>query len=136
MWLIASVIGKSDAGRERVQPKYKRMIKKMVEKETESGAQGDGQWVLYILRCRNDTFYTGVTKDMDRRLKMHRAGKASLYTKTRRPVRLIYYEHCAGRAQALVREYEVKALPRRGKEALVASCANPSAILKKGKNDG
>ena len=117
-------------------PKYKRMIKKMAEKGTASGTQADGQWVLYILRCRNDTFYTGVTKDMGRRLKMHQAGKASLYTRTRLPVRLIYYEYCAGRAQALVREYEVKALPRRGKEALVASCSDPLTILKKGKDDG
>ena len=108
----------------------------MEEKETPSKIQADGQWFLYILRCRNDTFYTGVTKDIDRRLKMHQAGKASLYTRTRRPVQLIYYECCAGRAQALVREYEVKALPRRSKEALIASCANPSAILKKGKEDG
>lgn len=108
----------------------------MEEKETASGAQADGPWVLYILHCRNDTFYTGITKDIHRRLKMHQAGKASLYTRTRRPVRLIYYEYCDGRAQALVREYKVKALPRRGKEALVASCADPSAILRKGKDDG
>jgi len=79
----------------------------------------DKGWILYILRCQNDTFYTGVTKDLGRRLKMHNEGKASRYTRARLPVELIYYEDCASRAQALARECEVKALSRSEKEQLV-----------------
>ncbi len=80
----------------------------------------DKGWFLYILRCQNDTFYTGVTKDLERRVKMHNDGKASRYTRARLPVKLIYHEDCASRAQALVRECRVKALTRKQKEKLVA----------------
>lgn len=99
----------------------------MKEMEAFGQRRPDGGWFLYILRCRGDTFYTGVTKDLERRLKMHNNGKASSYTRARRPVALVYYEECAGRARALVRECEVKALSRRKKEALVSG---------KGKNNG
>jgi putative endonuclease len=112
------------------------MIRKMGAKEAVVEPQPEGQWVLYILHCQSDTFYTGVTKDIDRRLRMHHEGKASRYTRVRRPVRLIYYEHCTSRAQALIRECEVKALSRRRKEILISSCLEPLAILKKGKDDG
>ena len=81
----------------------------------------DQGWFLYILRCSTDTLYTGVTKDLQHRLKMHNDGKASRYTRVRRPVQLIYYEDCASRAQALVRECKVKALSRKEKEKLVKS---------------
>jgi len=92
----------------------------MVAKEISGENQPDRGWYLYILRCQSDTFYTGVTKDLKRRLKMHNEGKASRYTRARRPVKLIYYEDCASRATALVREYKVKALTRKGKEKLIS----------------
>ncbi len=78
-------------------------------------------WFLYILECSDGSFYTGVTKDVDRRLSEHNAGKASKYTRLRLPVRLRYTEKCAGRTEALVRECQVKALPRAKKEALVSA---------------
>lgn len=108
----------------------------MKDKETDGHLPSDGQWFLYILRCRSDTFYTGITKDIGRRLKMHNDGKASRYTRARRPVRLIYYEHCASRAQALVRECAVKALTKGGKEKLVSSCSDLMSILEKGNKHG
>ena len=101
--------------------------------EEDSGQQPDQPWFLYILRCQNDTFYTGVTKDLERRLKMHNDGKASRYTRARRPVKMIYHENCASRARALVRECEVKALPRKKKEQLVLSGKKRS---KRGKSHG
>ena len=103
-----------------MRPKYKRMIKIMEALETAGKRQPEEGWLLYILRCQNDTFYTGVTKDLERRLKMHNEGKASRYTRARRPVELIYYEDCASRAQALIRECQVKALSRKEKEKLVS----------------
>ena len=117
-----------------MRPKYKRMIKKMEEKEESKGRQPDEPWFLYILRCQNETFYTGVTKDLKRRLKMHNDGKASRYTRARRPVKLIYHEDCAGHAQALARECKVKALSRKQKERLVLSGTKSSK--KKGKRNG
>jgi putative endonuclease len=93
----------------------------MEEKDAETARQPEQPWFLYILRCRNNTFYTGVTKDLERRLKMHNDGKASRYTRARRPVKMIYQEHCAGHAQALVRECQVKELSRKEKEKLIKS---------------
>ncbi len=107
------------------------MIKKMEEKEEEKGRRSDEPWFLYILQCQNDSFYTGVTKDLERRLKMHNDGKASRYTRARRPVEMIYHEDCASHAQALVRECQVKALPRKKKEQLVLS--GQKSLKKKGK---
>jgi predicted GIY-YIG superfamily endonuclease len=47
-------------------------------------------WFVYILRCADGTLYTGITKDVDRRTKQHNAGTASWYTRSRRPVKLVY----------------------------------------------
>jgi putative endonuclease len=77
-------------------------------------------WSLYILRCRDGSFYTGVTTDIDRRFREHAEGRASRFTRTRRPVVLIYQEKCGNRAQALSRECAVKSMGRQGKEDLVA----------------
>ncbi len=106
----------------------------MEEREEGGRRQPDEPWFLYILRCENDAFYTGVTKDLKRRLKMHNNGRASRYTRARRPVRMVYHEDCAGHAQALVRECKVKALSRKEKEQLVLSGRKRSK--KKGKRNG
>ena len=76
-------------------------------------------WFLYILKCTDGTFYTGITKDLERRFKMHNQGKASRYTRSRRPVELCYQEICAGRSAALLRECEIKTYSRPQKEKLV-----------------
>ncbi len=101
-------------------PKYKRMVNKMLADEKAGIRLPDRGWFLYILRCENDTFYTGVTKDLKRRLKMHNDGKASRYTRSRRPVKMIYSENCKTRAEALIRECKVKALTRQGKKLLIS----------------
>ena len=98
-----------------MKPKYKRMLKGMQKKRRRKGEP----WFLYILECADGSFYTGVTKDIDRRLAEHNKGKASKYTRLGLPVRLRYSERCDGRAEALVRECQVKALPRKKKEDLV-----------------
>ena len=103
-------------------PKYKRMLKVMQERERRRRFKEAGsRWFVYILQCQDGSLYTGITKDLERRLKMHNEGKASRYTRTRRPVVLRYKEECFSRTQALVRECAVKALPREKKEALLAT---------------
>jgi putative endonuclease len=77
-------------------------------------------WSLYILRCRDGSFYTGVTNDIERRFREHEVGRASRFTRTRRPVVLVYQEKCGSRSQALLRECAVKSLGRQGKEDLVS----------------
>lgn len=77
--------------------------------------------MVYLLRCRDGSLYTGITNDLTRRLAAHRAGKASAYTQSRRPVRLAYREALPDRGAALRREAAIKRLPRREKLALVRS---------------
>ncbi|MEK6683373.1 MAG: GIY-YIG nuclease family protein [Nitrospirota bacterium] len=80
----------------------------------------DGTWILYILRCDDGSFYTGMTNDLARRLNQHQDGRASRYTRSRRPVKIVYSESCISRSHALKREWEIKALSRKEKEKLIA----------------
>lgn len=98
---------------------YKRMLKVMEQKEKKLRRIKREDWFLYVLECRDGSFYTGITNNMERRFKMHNDGKASKFTRTRRPVKLLYQEKLKSRTQALVRECAVKALPRKKKEELV-----------------
>jgi putative endonuclease len=76
-------------------------------------------WVVYIVECRDGSYYTGITNDLTRRVAEHNAGTAARYTRSRRPVALRYHEPAADRAQALARECAVKLLTRREKNALI-----------------
>lgn len=76
-------------------------------------------WYLYILKCKDGSYYTGITLELERRLEQHKQGKASRYTRARLPVEMIYSEPCRNHSKALKREYEVKALTRREKESLL-----------------
>ncbi len=76
-------------------------------------------WFVYIMRCADNSLYTGITKDVDRRLKQHNAGTASRYTRGRLPVSLEYQEAQPSQSMALKRELAIKALPRHEKESLI-----------------
>lgn len=78
-----------------------------------------GGWTLYLLECRDGTFYTGIAKDLGRRLLQHNEGRASRYTRSRRPVKILYQEPCENRSKALIREAAVKSLSRGEKEKLI-----------------
>lgn len=76
-------------------------------------------WFLYILECQDGSLYTGITKDIERRLRLHNEGKGAKFTRSRRPVKIIYQELLSTRSQALIREHEIKALPKVKKQTLV-----------------
>jgi putative endonuclease len=78
------------------------------------------KWFAYILECGDGTLYTGVTNDLDRRVRRHNAGTGARYTRARLPVRLVYREPCADRAAAQRRERAIKAMPRNLKLALIS----------------
>ncbi len=78
-------------------------------------------WLVYILRCRDGSLYTGITNNLPKRLQAHASGKASRYTRSRLPVRLAYQEPQPTRSSALKREAAMKRLPRRMKLALISS---------------
>ena len=82
-------------------------------------AASDVGWVVYMLRCADDSLYTGITTDVSRRCDQHNAGKASRYTRSRLPVRLVYEEDVTSRSLALKREAAMKALSRMEKESLI-----------------
>jgi len=79
------------------------------------------RWFVYILRCRDGSLYTGIAKDVDRRLGQHNAGTASRYTRSRLPVALEYQEEQPNQSTALKREAAIKAMSRQAKEVLMGS---------------
>lgn len=76
------------------------------------------KWIVYILRCADDTLYTGITKDIERRLEQHNAGTASRYTRCRLPVKIEYQEVQLGQGMATKRELAIKKMTRPNKEML------------------
>lgn len=80
-------------------------------------------WFVYMLRCADGSLYTGITNDPPRRCRQHQEGKASRYTRCRRPVQLIYQEEHSDRSQALRREAAIKALSRQEKQRLIRGVA-------------
>lgn len=73
----------------------------------------------YILKCSDNTLYTGWTNDLEKRLKAHNAGKGAKYTKTRLPVEIVYYEVFEDKIDAMKREYAIKQLSRKEKLKLI-----------------
>jgi putative endonuclease len=78
-------------------------------------------WSVYIVRCVDGSLYTGIAKDVARRVDEHNASNllAANYTRARRPVTLVYQEAVATRSAAGKREYAVKCMSRAEKEALI-----------------
>lgn len=73
----------------------------------------------YILKCSDNTLYTGWTNDLEKRLKAHNSGKGAKYTKTRLPVEIVYYESFEDKIDAMKREYAIKQLSRKEKLELI-----------------
>ena len=74
----------------------------------------------YILRCSDDTLYTGYTNDIDKRLIAHNSGNGAKYTKARRPCTLVYKEEFADKSSAMKREYYIKHnMTKKEKEELI-----------------
>ena len=78
-------------------------------------------WYVYMVRCADNTFYTGITRDPVRRIHEHNTSDlaGAAYTRSRRPVHLVYEEVCMTRAEALRREYAIKRMNRKNKESLL-----------------
>ena len=83
----------------------------------------------YMLRCRDDSLYTGWTNDLEKRLKSHNSGKGARYTACRRPCRLVYFERFETKEEAMRREYRIKQLTRSEKEELIAGLSREDLQL-------
>ena len=75
-------------------------------------------WYVYIIECKDNSLYTGITNNLSKRLEVHNSGKGAKYTKTRLPVKLVYKEIYRTKEESLRRESEIKKLKRREKLAL------------------
>jgi putative endonuclease len=76
-------------------------------------------WAVYMLRCSDGSLYTGATNDLSRRIQLHQKGRGSSYTRSRRPVTLVFSESAASRSEALRREAALKRLRRAEKLRLL-----------------
>lgn len=81
-------------------------------------------WFVYVVCCADDTLYAGITTDAAARVAKHNQGRGAKYTRTRRPVELVYVEAAGGRGAALAREHEIKRMSAGEKRSLVASASN------------
>ena len=78
-------------------------------------------WHVYIISCSDNSFYTGTTTDISRRIREHNSGKGGSYTRVRQPVKLVHEEVCSTRSQALKREYFIKSWSRDKKLELISN---------------
>ena len=78
-------------------------------------------WQVYILQCSDGSLYTGITNDLELRVKTNNSGRGAKYTKNRLPVRLVYKEYTKDKSQSLRRELEIKKLSRLAKKELINS---------------
>ena len=76
-------------------------------------------WYVYVVRCSDDSLYTGVAKELGPRIDRHNAGKGAKYTRSRLPVTLVYSEAHPDRGAALRREMAIKQMPVAAKRRLV-----------------
>ena len=79
------------------------------------------RWVVYLVRCRDNTLYCGITNDLDARIAAHGTKYGAKYTRRRAPVKLVYARRVRDKSRALRVEYAIKQLTRPQKEALIAS---------------
>jgi putative endonuclease len=83
-------------------------------------------YYVYVILCKGNTFYTGYTKDLDSRMRLHMNGKAARYTRMHRPKKIVYVEEFGSRAKAMQKERKVKRLTHNQKLALINSQTKPT----------
>ncbi|SIS62330.1 GIY-YIG nuclease family protein [Salimicrobium flavidum] len=83
-----------------------------------------GDHVVYMLKCRDGTFYTGYTNNLSMRLRKHESGQGAKYTRGRGPFQVVFTKHFPTKSSALKEEYRIKRLNRPGKEELIREGTN------------
>lgn len=87
-------------------------------------------WYVYYLRCNDNSLYTGITTDIQRRLYQHNNTKlGAKYTRARRPVKLVYSETAVDKSTASKREYQLRILTKKQKEKLVLAYPTSSGTI-------
>jgi putative endonuclease len=83
-------------------------------------------YYVYVILCKDNSFYTGYTKDLDSRMRLHKNGKAARYTRMHKPKKIVYVEEFDSRAKAMKREKRIKRLKHSQKLALIKSQIKPN----------
>ncbi len=91
---------------------YKLMFSHFVKKHT-------NPWFVYMVRCSDDSLYTGITKNLDARIETHNIGKGAKYTRAHLPVKLVWSEPIRSESEAKSREAQIKKMTRSEKEAML-----------------
>lgn len=78
------------------------------------------EWYVYLIRCKDNSLYCGITTDVDTRFEQHRTGKGAKYTRSHPPIAVVYSEGGHNRSTASKREYEIKQWTKARKERLVS----------------
>lgn len=84
---------------------------------------------VYILRCNDNSLYTGWTNNLEKRLKVHASGKGAKYTKARLPIELVYFEEFEDKIEAMRREYVIKQFTRKEKLILIEKFNSMKIII-------
>ena len=79
-------------------------------------------WFVYVLECRDDSLYTGYSDDVEKRFIEHQAGKGGRYTRSHKPIKVVYAEQLSTKSEALKREFEIKSWSREKKINLLKLC--------------
>lgn len=86
-------------------------------------------WLVYMIRCSDDSLYTGITNNVERRIRQHVQLRGARYFRARKPQQLVYVELGHDRSSASKREAQIKSLDRCGKVRLVRSAQNEISSL-------
>lgn len=78
-------------------------------------------WVVYFLRCSDNSLYCGITNNIEKRIKVHNTGKGAKYTRNKLPVKLVYIQKVDNKSEALKLEYKLKKLTKKEKEKMIVS---------------
>jgi len=117
---LTSGLSRSSSLSERSKKLKKTLLRSAYPVGSEMGRMRIGnRWTVYILRCADGSFYTGITRDLSARVEAHNSGRGAKYTRSRRPVRAVFWESVDGHGAALRREQAIKKLRRSKKEEFV-----------------
>lgn len=97
-----------------------------------NGAEGGdlSKFFVYIVQCKDGTYYTGYALDIEKRVELHNTGKGAKYTRNRRPVELVWYKTCKNRIFAMRAENTIKRFKREDKKRIVLG-ARLDTVLRK-----
>ncbi|MGC4379266.1 GIY-YIG nuclease family protein [Fictibacillus sp. Mic-4] len=91
----------------------------------------DSNYFVYILQCKDGTYYTGYTNNVEKRVMMHQAGKGAKYTRGRTPVKLVFQKRFPTKEEAMSAEYQIKRFSREQKELLIQEGSGTYVATKK-----